>query len=134
MMPARVEAGMTTAAAVLVCVLAMIGRPLPPIVLLDERPRDVSPNAEAFVRRNPHTIFVLTQTDVFYDARRGSLRALKKLASILVHEEWHLRYNADERTAYEAQLLELFRLGVLPEHPVYRSVLRAMQMVVRDRI
>jgi len=125
---------MTTAAAVLVCVLGMIGRPLPPIVLLDERPRDASHNAEAFVRRNPDTIYLLTQTDVFINARRGSTRALKKLASILVHEEWHLRHNADERTAYEAQLYELLRLGELPDQPLYRGVARAMRTVLRDRL
>jgi hypothetical protein len=125
---------MLTAAAVLVCVLEMVGRPLPPIVLLDERPRDASPNAEAFVRRNPDTIYLLTQTDVFHDARRGSYRALRKLASILVHEEWHLRHNADERRAYEAQLYELLRLGESPDQPLYRGVFRAMRSVVRDKL
>ena len=125
---------MTTAAAVLVCVLGIVGRPLPPIVLLDERPRDASLTAEAFVRRNPDTIYLLTQTDVFYEARRGSFRALRKLASILVHEEWHLRYNADERRAYEAQLDELLRLGEKPEEQLYRGVMRAMRMVLRDRL
>lgn len=125
---------MTTAAAVLVCALALVGRPLPPIVLLDERPRDASPTAEAFVRRNPDTIYLLTQTDVFHEARRGSFRALRKLASILVHEEWHLRYNADERRAYEAQLDELLRLGETPDQQLYRGVMRAMRMVLRDRL
>ena len=125
---------MTTAAAVLVCVLGIVGRPLPPIVLLDERPHDASHNAEAFVRRNPDTIYLLTRTDVFQDAQRGSRRALRKLASILVHEEWHLRYNADERRAYEAQLHELLRLGELPDQPLYRGVARAMRTVLRDRL
>ena len=125
---------MTTAAAVLVCVLGMIGRPLPPIVLLDERPHDASPNAEAFVRRNPDTIYLLTQTDVFYEAQRRNYRALRKLASILVHEEWHLRHGADERRAYEAQLYELLRLGESPDQPLYRGVMRAMRSVLRDKL
>lgn len=120
---------MTTAAAVLVCVLDLIGRPLPPIVLLDYRPHDVSPNAEAFVRRHPDTIYLLTGTDVFRDAQRGDRRALRKLASILVHEEWHVRYGASEREAYEAQLHELLRQGERPEEPLYRSVFRAMKVV-----
>ena len=125
---------MLTAAAVLVCVLEMVGRPMPPIVLLSDRPRDASPNAEAFVRRNPDTIYLLTQTDVFYEARRGNYRALRKLASILVHEEWHLRHSADERGAYEAQLYELLRLGESPDQPLYRGVMLAMRSVLRDKL
>jgi hypothetical protein len=124
---------MATAAAVLVCVLNLINRPLPPIVLLDTRPPDVSARAEAFVRRNPDTIFLLTMTTVFEDARRGERQALKKLASIIVHEETHLKHGPDERRAYSAQLLELLRLGESPGRPVYASVVRAMQFVTRGK-
>lgn len=122
---------MASAAAVLVCVLGMIGRPMPPIVLLDVRPPDASKYAEAFVRRNPDTIYLLTQTVVFEDARRGDRSALKKLASILVHEEWHVLHGPDERAAYQAQLIELLRLGETPGRPVYAAVVRAMQTVLR---
>ena len=123
---------MATAAAVLVCVLNLIGRPMPPIVLLDTRPADVSPRAEAFVRRNPDTIYLLTMTDVYEDAKRRELQALRKLASILVHEETHLRHGPDERRAYESQLMELLRLGETPERPVYRGVAKAMRFVLRS--
>jgi hypothetical protein len=122
-----------TAAAVLVCALDLLARPMPPIVLLDARPLDVSPNAEGFVRRNPDTIYVLTDTDVFEDARRGDHHALRKIASILVHEEWHLRHGADETGAYQAQLLELLRLGETPERWTYRAVARAFRYVTRSR-
>ena len=71
---------------------------------------------------------------MFLEAQRGSFRALRKLASILVHEEWHLRYLADERRAYEAQLDELLRLGEKPDEPLYRGVMRAMRTVLRDRL
>jgi hypothetical protein len=109
----------------------MIGRPMPPIVLLDVRPADVSAGAEAFVRRNADTIYVITTTAAFEDARRGSLSALRKIASILVHEEWHLRHGPDERAAYQAQLIELMRLGEGPGRPVYASVVRSMLAVLK---
>jgi len=122
-----------TAAAVLVCALDLLGRPMPPIVLLDVRPPDVSRYAEGFVRRNPDTIYVLTQTTVFEDARRGNNQALRKIASILVHEAWHLRHGADETGAYQAQLMELLRLGETPDRWTYRAVAKAKQHVERLR-
>jgi hypothetical protein len=38
--------------------------------------------------------------------------ALAKIASIIVHEEWHLRHGLDEGGAYDAQLLTLTRIGL----------------------
>lgn len=125
---------MASAAAVLVCVLNLLGRPMPPIVLLDVLPPDASRNAEAFVRRNPDTIYLMTTTSVFDDARRGRLQAWKKLASILVHEEWHLRYGPDERGAYQAQLIELMRLGEAPGRPNFNGVFRSMLAVTRGTL
>jgi hypothetical protein len=122
---------MASPAAVLVCVLNLLGRPMPPIVLLDVLPPEASRNAEAFVRRNPDTIYLMTTTAVFADAQYGDRRAWKKLASILVHEEWHLRHGPDERGAYRAQLLELIRLGEPPGRPLYSGVVRAMLTVTR---
>ena len=124
---------MATAAAVLVCALNMLGRPLPPIVLLDVPPADASRSVEGFVRRNPDTIYLVTSTLAFQDARRGDKSAQRKIASIIVHEEWHLRHGADERGAYDAQLRSLLRLGELQERPLYRSVLRAMEHVTQAR-
>jgi hypothetical protein len=120
---------MATAAAVLVCILNLISRPMPEIVLLDVRPPEASRLAEAFVRPNRHIIYLLTDTEVFDFARNGHLWAMKKLASIIVHEEWHLRHGPDERGAYHAQLLELLRQGEYPDRPIYRSVLAAMRFV-----
>jgi len=125
---------MASAAAVLVCVLNLLGRPMPPIVLLDVLPADVSRNAEAFVRRDQDTIYLLTTTPVFADARRGDRQAWKKLASILVHEEWHLRHGPDERGAYQAQLIELIRLGESPGRPNFNGVFRAMLTVTRGAL
>ncbi len=125
---------MFSAAAVLVCVLNLVGRPMPPIVLLDVVPPDVSRNAEAFVRHNENTIYLLTTTSVFDDARRGQLQAWKKLASILIHEEWHLRHGPDELGAYQAQLIELMRLGESIGRPNFNGVRRAMLTVTRGAL
>jgi hypothetical protein len=62
--------------------------------------------------------------------RCGSRRALAVLASIVVHEEWHLRLGSDERGAYEAQLFELTRLG-LAFSPESTRVRRAMNAVLK---
>lgn len=124
---------MLTAAAVLVCALSLIGRPMPPIELLDVRPPDVSANAEAFVRRDPDRIFLLTCTEVFRDAQLRKRDAVRKLASILVHEEWHVKNGADEAGAYHAQLAELLRQGEAPDRYLYRSVWRAMRYVTQTR-
>ena len=51
-------------------------------------------------------------------------------ASLLVHEEWHLRHGADERGAYLAQLTALHALGFDEHSSVYWGVKKAMLRVV----
>jgi hypothetical protein len=102
-----------------------------PINLIEVRPVVVSRNAEAYVTRDPDAINLLTKTGVFDDARRarsrcGNRAAVAKIASILVHEEWHLRHGSDERDAYSAQLTTLASLGYDDQSGVYGSVKRAM--------
>jgi hypothetical protein len=130
---------MTSAAAVLVCVLTVLGRSpssMPPIELVDTPPPDVSPQAQAFVRRGTPTIYLLTSTPVFKEAARardacGAYQELRILAAILVHEEWHLRNGSDERGAYEAQLTALNRLGLGPGSAPYYSVTKSMVAVLK---
>lgn len=127
---------MMSAAAVLVYALSLLGRSaasMPPIELLDVRPADVSLNAEAFVRRDPETIYILTTTASFKDAQAGNYDALRKIASILVHEEWHIRNGPDEQGAYEAQLMTLMRLGVPVDSNLRHGVARAMLSVIDRR-
>jgi hypothetical protein len=132
---------MTSAASVLVCVLAVLGRSpssMPPIELVDTPPVDVSPQAQAYVRRGDHTIYLLTSTPIFREAASSrdacaSGTALKILAAILVHEEWHLRRGADERGAYEAQLTTLNRLGLGPGSAPYHSVTKSMIAVLKAK-
>ncbi len=59
----------------------------------------------------------------------GDFNAARKLASILVHEEWHVRNGPDEEGAYAAQLTTLMRLGAGPGNPVYGEVARSRAAV-----
>jgi hypothetical protein len=105
---------MLSAAAVVVCALGLLGRSLPgtiPIKLVDSAPRGASRNVEGFLTRDPDTIYLVTSTPHFRDAQRGDLDALRQIASVIVHEEWHLLHGADEKSAYEAQLTTLTWLG-----------------------
>lgn len=130
---------MWTAAAALVCALGALNRTeasLPRIEILDEAPAFVSIGAEAFVQRNPDVIFIIASSRVVREAvtrhgECGDLEAVKKLASILIHEEAHLRYGDGEERAYQKQLITLIQLGLGPGSRPYRDVQRSM-LVVRD--
>jgi hypothetical protein len=130
-----------TAETVLMCALALLARGtdhLPAIVLLDSRPPEVSKHAEGFVRHGDPHIYLLTDTVSFEDARRapsrcGGFRPLRKIASVVEHEAWHLRHPGDESGAYAAQLSALIKMGVGPENPLYVEVSRARRAVLRSR-
>jgi hypothetical protein len=130
---------MATPAAVLVYVLALLGRSadsFPPIVLIAAAPSFASPNAEGFVLRNPDRIYLVTSTVAFRKAQRADPIddiALRKLASVLIHEEWHVRHGPDEAGAYDAQLQTLFILGVMPGTAVYQGVQLSRRTVLRRR-
>jgi hypothetical protein len=129
---------MMSAAAVVVCALKVLGRSpstLPPIALVPA-PAGMSSAVEGFVRPGSGVISLVTDSEVFEAALNGSRRAytaLVKLASIIVHEEWHVRYGADERGAYQAQLDTLAHLGVPFHTQFYMSVLRSMLLAVDRR-
>ena len=102
-----------------------------PINLVEVAPLGVSRNAEGFVTHDPGTIHVLTSSAVFRQATEsrnhcGAREAVAKIASIIVHEEWHLRNGADERGAYLAQLTALAALGFSESSPVHWAVRRSM--------
>ena len=129
---------MWSAAAVLVCALDLMGRSassFPPILLVDTRPPDVDARAEAFVRTGTEAIYVLTSSATFRRAQQaqykcGELNAVRKIASMLVHEEWHVRNGSDERGAYDAQLMALTVMGARQGTPVYAGVERAMKVAL----
>ena len=132
---------MWTAEAVLVCALSLLGRGIasfPPIDLVTTVPADVSPAAEAFVRINTGRISLVTTSSTFRRLREardqcGDTMAARKLASILVHEETHVKQGADEKNAYAAQLTTLTALGSGIGSPPYQEVVRAMRVTLSLR-
>jgi hypothetical protein len=135
---------MSSAAMVVVCALNLLGRSaheFPRIELLDLRPPGVSANAEAFVQHDPEVIFLITAAPSFRAALVSHARfgqcsdrdALRKIASIIVHEQWHLDHGPDERGAYEAQLTALALLGAGPGTRLHHYVKQSMQSVVSLR-
>jgi len=132
---------MLDAATAIVCALAALGRSaasMPPIQVIETAPLYTSVGTEAFVDRAGQTIVVIGSSDVVRDAadsrgRCGEQYAVKKLASILVHEEWHILHGPDEEKAYQRQLRTLMQLGVPPDHKVYRNVQRSMIAAVNAR-
>jgi hypothetical protein len=132
---------MPSAAAIIACALTLLGRSertMPPIVLVDHAPSHASAGVEAFVSLPDPNIYVVTSSPVFQEAQAsrapcGDPEAVKKLASILAHEEWHILHGSDERGAYLAQLTTLLRIGVLPDKALYTSVTRAMLRVMKSQ-
>jgi hypothetical protein len=127
---------MLTAAAVVVCALDLLGRSVTsaaPIRFLDNPPGAASPNAEAFVMRDPDTIYLITSAAAFREAQTsrsegGRREGCLKVASIIVHEEWHLKHGDDEEGAYQAQLMTLIVLNA--SSPLITSVRRSMTAVL----
>jgi hypothetical protein len=132
---------MWSAASVLACALSVLGRSessMPRIELIDVAPIDVSIGAEAFVRHGTGTIYLITSSLIFQEAlttRRHCSDSLpmRKLASILAHEEWHVRHGPDEKAAYEYQLITLIRLGQQPGTGLYRAVQASMFRILEAR-
>jgi hypothetical protein len=130
-----------TAEAVLVCALTVLGRSessFPPITLVKNVPVDVSPMAEAFVRVNDNHIYLLTTSSTFQRLqtakdRCGDLQATRKLASVLIHEELHIKEHADEKAAYNAQLTILTALGSGTGSRPYQEVHRAMRAALKQK-
>ena len=130
---------MWTAETVLVCALSLLHRStgsFPPIELVETRPPYVSANADGYVPLDQARIYVVTTSPAFTRARRalykcGDVTALRKIASVLVHEEWHVRHGSDEDGAYTAQLSTLLYLGAGPGSPLYTEVTRSMQAAIR---
>ena len=132
---------MWTAETVLVCALALLPRRLdllPPIVLVHTRPAYVSAAADGWVFDNDRRIHLLTTSPSFRRAMRagercGDVQALKKIASVVVHEEWHIRHGPDERGAYDAQLTMLTALHAGPGSALFTEVWRARRAVTQRK-
>ena len=131
---------MWTAETVLVCALSLLHRSVesfPPIVFVDHRPAYVSRYADAFVVAGDMRIHLITTSAAFSRARGatykcGELQALRKIASVVVHEEWHVRHGSDEADAYKAQLITLASLGAGPGSPLFYEVQKSLRAVMRS--
>jgi hypothetical protein len=129
---------MSSAATVLVCVLNLLGRTeasFPPIRLVEAPPPEAHPKADAYIGEGG-SINLITSSATFQDAAEYPdhcrTPAMKKLASILIHEERHVK-GEDEDAAYHAQLTTLLLLGVQPDSSIYIGVQKSMLAVVKSR-
>jgi hypothetical protein len=98
----------------------------------------VTPTAEGYVRLHQRKIYLVATSYAFQAARHsidrcGNLMALRKIASVIVHEEVHLTQGPGERAAYEAQLTRLTALGAGPGTAIYREVVLAMRHTLKHQ-
>jgi len=118
-----------------------------PIVLIAALPGMVSPDAQAWTVYDEHgtgdRVFVYTRSRTFRCAsapRSDQDQCLLRLASIIVHEAWHLRHGQGEAEAYEAQLAFLrlteasvfFELSETASQNI-REVSRSRDRVLADK-
>ena len=130
---------MSTAEVVLVCALNLLGRSassFPPIEFIGTAPLGASPGVEAYVGPIDRKIYIVTTSAAFQQLLRtgnrcGDIMAARKLASVLIHEEAHIRQDATEKAAYQAQLLTLTALGSGVGSPPYMEVVRAMRHTLK---
>lgn len=124
---------MWSAETVFVCALALLGRTertFPAVQFVEKTPPGVSQAAEAYTQYAEKRIVLITSTWAFRDARRsqdrcGQIEALREIAGVLAHEEWHLRHGTDEEGAYNAQLTALVYVGTDQTGALFHSVMRA---------
>lgn len=129
---------MWTAESVFMCALGLLARSpqsFPPTQLVETAPVGVSRQAAAYIRRGDAHIVLITSTAAFVNARRagtqcGDLDAIREIAGVLAHEEWHLRHGADEEGAYDAQLTALLFVGAEPDGGLYHKVKQAKSTVL----
>ena len=124
---------MWSAESVVVCALTLLGRSqaqFPPVQFVEKPPAYVSRQAQAYIEEASDHIVLVTSTWAFTNARRSNFpcsdaEAIREIAGILAHEEWHMHHGADEEGAYEAQLTALAFVGADPDGPLYHKVKKA---------
>ena len=131
---------MWTAASVFVCALSLLGRhpqSFPPTELVETAPAGVSPLVAAYISRetaNPH-IVLITSTWAFMNARRSQSQcsdvdAIREIAGVLAHEEWHILHGNSEEGAYDAQLSALLLVGAPLDGALFHKVKRSKDAVL----
>ena len=129
---------MWTAETVFVCALSLLGRSpqsFPSVEFVAKAPPGVSALAAAYTRHEDRHIVVITSTPAFATVQREKdrcrdLDALREIAGLLAHEEWHVRHGADEEGAYDAQLTALLFTGAALNGPLYNKVVKAKSVVM----
>jgi hypothetical protein len=127
-----------SAETVFVCALALLGRPeqsFPAVQFIEKVPVGVSPSAEAYVLVEEKRVVLITSTWAFRVAEHaqyqcGRMDALRQIAGVLAHEEWHVRHGLDEEGAYDAQLTALTSVGAGPM--LFNPVMRAKRRVTDE--
>jgi hypothetical protein len=115
----------------------LLGRPeknLPTIEFIAKAPPGVSAAAEAYTLLGEPRIALITSSWAFREAQEsvvkcGQTAALRQIAGVIAHEEWHVHHGADEGGAYNAQLRALLATGAEPTSSLFRNVVRAKQLV-----
>ena len=128
---------MWTAETVFVCALTLLGRTpqsFPTVEFVDKAPTGVSALAAAYTRHEDGHIVLITSASAFATVQRAKDRcrdrdALREVAGLLAHEEWHVRHGVDEEGAYDAQLVALLFTGAEQNGPLYNKVLKAKLLV-----
>ena len=121
---------------VFACALDLLGRraaSFPPVQLVEHPSPGVSALAQGYARPDTGEIFLITTTEAFTQARKDGCRdvdAVREVASVLVHEEWHLRHGPDEAGAYDAQLMALLTTGANYEGRLFHKVKQAKMTVL----
>lgn len=94
-----------------------------PVVLTSALPSAVSPGADAWTvydeQGHGDRIFVYTRGRTFQCAsasRDAQHQCMLRLASLIVHEAWHLQNGLDEAAAYDAQVMFLESNGASQFH------------------
>jgi hypothetical protein len=127
-----------SAESIFVCALTLLGRSqaqFPAVQFVERAPAYVSPLAQAYIEKGDVRIVLITSTSAFDRARRSrypcaDVDAIREIAGVLAHEEWHVLHGADEASAYDAQLTALLFAGAQQDGPLYHKVMRAKQTVI----
>jgi hypothetical protein len=88
-----------------------------PIAVSNELPADASAGIEGWTTLRAdgkgERVFVYGKSDTFRCAKPPyeSPNCILKLASVVIHELWHLKNGAEEPPAYDTQIGFLFRAG-----------------------
>jgi len=125
-----------TATFVFACALDVLGRgaaTFPPVRFIAHPPPGVSRLAQGYALPDTGEIVLITSTEAFTQAQKSGCKdpdAVREVASVIAHEEWHLRHGPDEGGAYDAQLMALLIAGENMDGPLFHKIKQAKLAVL----